>query len=91
MKPTASRFRLTSRKGSGLGGTDFDRDRSQVGQFGGDGRSEVERERLTQVDEGFRFRLALACHVNLEALGDLPVAVLHDAGGERALHHAAPW
>jgi hypothetical protein len=87
MKPTAFSFRLNSRKGSGLGGTNLDFDRPQVGECCGNGRSEVERERLAQVDEGYIFRLALTDHVNFEALGDMPVTLLRDAGGERVLHN----
>ena len=88
MKPTASSFRLTSRKGSGLGGTDLDLGRTQVGQCGSDGWSEVERQGLTEVDEGFLFCVTLASHVNFETLGDVSVALLSDASGERALHNA---
>lgn len=69
-------FWLERRRDSWGGeGTDLDLDRAQVGQCGGDGRSEVEREGLAQVAEGFFFCLALADHVNVEALGDIPVAL----------------
>ena len=50
----------------------------------------MERDGFAQVDECFLFRLALAGHVNFEALGDIPVALMCDAGDERALHNGAP-
>ena len=34
----------------------------------------MERPSLAQVVEGFLFRLALTGHVDVEALGDIPVA-----------------
>jgi hypothetical protein len=50
-------------------------------------RGEVKGECVAQVGEGFLFCLALAGHVNFDALGNIPVAVPHDAGSECALHN----
>jgi hypothetical protein len=47
---------------------------------------EVKLKGLFQVGEGFFFGFALACHIDFQALGHIPIPFLPDAGGERALH-----
>jgi hypothetical protein len=68
---------------------DFSLYRSQGRERGDKWRREVQRDGLAQVVEGVLFCLALTRDVDLQTLRDKPVALAHDAGGERALHRPA--
>jgi hypothetical protein len=88
MKPAASRRRLMSRKGWGLSCPNLYLDHLNGGCAGGMRWFEVELERFLQVGQRLFFSFALACDVDLEALGDVPVSLSPNTCCEGALHES---
>ena len=85
-KPADSRRRLISRKGNGLSRPNLNLDQADLWWARCLRRLEVKFQGFFEVGERFIFRSALARHVELEALRDVPVPFFPDAGCKRTLH-----
>src|ERR1700740_762317 len=69
---------------------DFDFDIPHLRNERGDRRREVQLERVSQVIQCFLFRRALTGNIDLDALGDVPLAFLPDASCEGLFHILTP-
>ena len=76
----------TERLKPGLSRSNFHLNLAYLWRVGGNGRFEVQFQRLAQIGESLLFGLALTGHIHLQALGDKPVSLAPDGGGERTLH-----
>src|ERR1700742_1121278 len=76
MKPAASSFRLTSRKGSTLSGIQFDLDLVDARQNRRARKLEVKVQGFAEIIKCLRFRQPLTRNVNLATLRDEPLAFL---------------
>lgn len=72
--------------GIGLSRANSDLDCADHGRAGALRRIEVEFEGFFEVGQGLLFGRALAGHVDLETLRDVPVAFTPDGCGERTQH-----
>jgi len=78
---------VLSRKGWGLSRPNLNLDRPHFGRARVLRRFEVKFERFFQVGESLFFAFALACNINFQTLGDIPIPLAPDGRGEWSLHN----
>src|ERR1035437_788968 len=86
-KPAASRRRLTSRKGWGLSRPNLDLDQADLRRPRCLRRFEVQFNRFLEVGKSVFLGIALACDVEFEALGDIPLPLAPNGSRKWSLHH----
>lgn len=85
-KPADSSRRLTSRKGSGLRRPNLDLNHADLWQAGRLRRLKVQLQRLFKIRERLFFSRALTGNIEFQTLGDIPISLTPNCGGERPLH-----
>ena len=86
LEPRRLKPPLDLQEGSGLSGSNLDRDGGQAGRDRGRWFHEVERQRLLQIGQRLGLALALAGHIHLQALDDHPVSFPTQADRESSPH-----
>jgi hypothetical protein len=77
---------LISRKGRGLSRPNLYLDAAHLGRVTGDGRFEVQLERLAQIVESLLFASALTGNIHVQALRNKPITLAPNRYREGTLH-----